>query len=98
MRSQCPQGYEDCPFLAEEHFNFCGHRRPLTHLHWPKKGMGGHNPKSKIVALACGFCHDRIDNFGGRIEIEDGQVKGLTRDGTVLFRHSYRGGEGDVAK
>ncbi len=33
-----------------------------THQHYPKKGMGGNNPKSKIVAILCVTCHDRIDN------------------------------------
>jgi hypothetical protein len=33
-----------------------------THQHFPKKGMGGNNPKSKIVAILCPTCHDRIDN------------------------------------
>ena len=33
-----------------------------THQHYPKKGMGGNNPKSRIVAILCVTCHDRIDN------------------------------------
>ncbi len=33
-----------------------------THQHHPKKGMGGNNPLSKIVAILCVTCHDRIDN------------------------------------
>lgn len=56
-----------CPFPESLHHNWCGkapgnHAQAVTHQHWPKKGMGGNNPKSKIVALLCTFCHDRIDN------------------------------------
>ena len=74
---------EGCPFPPDEHFNWCGHQgRKVTHLHWPKKGMGGNNPKSKIVALACWECHDKIDNFGGNIITKDLPGKGLTTWGT----------------
>ena len=33
-----------------------------THQHYPKKGMGGNNPKSKIVAIICAGINDQIDN------------------------------------
>lgn len=33
-----------------------------THQHIPKKGMGGHNPESEIVACLCAGAHDKIDN------------------------------------
>ena len=77
MSKACPT--EGCPFPLDEHFNWCGHQgRKVTHLHWPKKGMGGNNPNSKIVALACWPCHDKIDNFGGNIITKDLPGKGLT--------------------
>ncbi|KKK92803.1 hypothetical protein LCGC14_2699270, partial [marine sediment metagenome] len=60
----------DCPWPKDEaiHVPWClgidvkhWADKP-THQHWPKKGMGGNNPKSKIVAILCVTCHDRIDN------------------------------------
>lgn len=75
----CVDGKKDCPFSEEDHYNWCGHQgEKRTHLHWPKKGMGGNNPKSKIVAIACWPCHDKIDNFGGSIHIKNLPGKGLT--------------------
>lgn len=38
----------------------------LTHQHRPKKGMGGNNPKAKIVAILCAGLHDQLDNNSGR--------------------------------
>lgn len=60
----------DCPWKDDEeiHEPWCReiagveHRPPGTHQHWPKKGMGGRNSKSRIVAILCWPCHDRIDN------------------------------------
>ncbi len=61
-----------CPFTPDEHeewMSLCrqapehGHRDDqLSHQHLPKKGMGGHNSKSKIVSILCWPMHDRIDN------------------------------------
>ncbi len=61
-----------CPFTPDEHeewMGLCrkapehGHRDDqLSHQHLPKKGMGGHNQKSKIEAILCWPMHDRIDN------------------------------------
>ena len=65
----CPKG---CHIPEEEHRCFAiglpGHRcsGALTHQHRPKKGMGGHNSASKIVALLCWPIHDRLDNAPGR--------------------------------
>ena len=42
-----------------EHPNCWG---PITQQHWPKKGMGGNNPLSKVVAWICLGLHDAIDN------------------------------------
>ena len=63
---------KDCPFTPEEHsewMDLCsrapehGHRHDQpSHQHIPKKGMGGKNSKSKIVAILCWPMHDRIDN------------------------------------
>jgi len=58
-----------CPWPHDEemHRPWClafeyAHSVVPTHQHWPKKGMGGNNPKSKIVSILCSYCHDRIDN------------------------------------
>ena len=69
---------KDCPWPeSEEHVPWCAdefpsHRyRQGTHQHFPKKGMGGNNPRSKIVAILCWECHDRIDNgpwWGNSVE------------------------------
>ena len=79
-----------CPFTPDEHdewMEVCsrapehGHRHDEpTHQHFPKKGMGGNNPKSKIVAVLCWPLHDRIDNkdFGNAV-LDVG-------DGTKLYR------------
>ena len=52
------------------------HTEGYTHQHIPKKGMGGNNPNSKIRALLCSYCHDRIDNgdWGNSVSefIDDG--------------------------
>ena len=42
-----------------------------THQHHPKKGMGGNNPKSRIVAILCVTCHDRIDNADWSNDVRD---------------------------
>lgn len=42
-----------------------------THQHVPKKGMGGNNPESKIVACICAGAHDRIDNGDWGNEVLD---------------------------
>ncbi|KKN15859.1 hypothetical protein LCGC14_0981520, partial [marine sediment metagenome] len=76
-----------CPFTPDEHDEWMalcrkapehGHRDDqLSHQHHPKKGMGGHNSKSKIVAILCWPMHDRIDNgdWGNAVvtTIEDGK-------------------------
>lgn len=43
-----------------------GHRHDQpTHVHFPKKGMGGNNPASRIVAVICWPLHDFVDNGMG---------------------------------
>jgi hypothetical protein len=69
LRFKC--SVKDCPWPKDEeiHVPWClgipnvehWADKP-THQHFPKKGMGGKNPKSKIVAILCVTCHDRIDN------------------------------------
>lgn len=47
-----------------------------THQHWPKIGMGGNNPKSKIVACLCAGMHDAVDNspkYGNAVMEINGQ-------------------------
>lgn len=62
----CPAAYE--PEYSEWHRCWAqgirGHRcfGGLTHCHLPKKGMGGHNSASKIVACLCAGMHDAVDN------------------------------------
>src|SRR3990167_8571367 len=59
---------EGCPWPDDPHIPWCGgipdhaHTNVATHQHLPKKGMGGRNPKSKIVALLCPAMHDLVDN------------------------------------
>lgn len=43
---------------AQDHRCFGG----ATHQHLPKRGAGGHNPKSRIVAILCAGLHDAVDN------------------------------------
>ena len=76
-----------CPFTPDEHDEWMalcsrapehGHRHDqLSHQHWPKKGMGGNNPKSKVVAVLCWPLHDRIDNkdWGNEVFILPGGSK-----------------------
>lgn len=78
---------KDCPFTPDEHdewMELCsrapehGHRHDQpTHQHHPKKGMGGNNPLSKIVAVLCWPFHDQIDNgeWGNSVDetFEDGK-------------------------
>ena len=69
LRFKC--SVQDCPWRDNEeiHIPWClgipdvehWADKP-THQHYPKKGMGGKNPKSKIVSILCVTCHDRIDN------------------------------------
>jgi len=63
---------KECPFSRDEHDEWMercangkphGHRQDQpTHAHFPKKGMGGNNPKSRIVAVICWPLHDSVDN------------------------------------
>ncbi len=65
---------KDCPRPDSEHrcvaeglpFHTCWGR--VTHAHYPKKGMGGNNPLSKIVAFIDAGLHDHIDNGSGRYQ------------------------------
>lgn len=76
-----------CPFTPDEHEEWMalcrqapehGHRDDqLSHQHHPKKGMGGHNQKSKIVAILCWPMHDRIDNGDWSNDIKDFPGRGL---------------------
>lgn len=68
---KCPP---DCPFPQQaawhdEWLERCrsaaphGHRDDqMTHAHWPKKQMGGNNPKAKVRAYICWPIHDSADN------------------------------------
>jgi len=52
-----------------------------THQHWPKKGMGGHNPAARIVACLCAGMHDAVDNgfkYGNAV-ILDGEGREVYR-------------------
>ena len=52
-----------------------------THQHFPKRGMGGHNPQSKIVACLCAGMHDAVDNgfkYGNAVTL-DGEGRGVYR-------------------
>ncbi len=69
-RARCKT--KGCPFTPDDHGEWMalcrqapehGHRDDqLSHQHLPKKGMGGHNQRSRIVAILCWPMHDRIDN------------------------------------
>jgi len=78
-----------CPWPSDPdmHIPWCqaikGHRcfGGPTHQHWPKKGMGGHNPDSKIVACLCAGMHDAVDNgvkYGNAV-IVDGEGRKVYR-------------------
>ena len=77
-----------CPWPddATMHVSWClgykdtEHSGIPTHQHWPKKGMGGNNPKAKIVSILCSYCHDRIDNGSW------GNAVLTLSDGTKLYR------------
>ncbi len=68
LRFKC--SVKDCPWRDDEeiHVPWClgipdvPHSPEKGHQHHPKKGMGGKNPESKIVAILCNYCHGRIDN------------------------------------
>lgn len=85
----------DCPWKDDEEIHCCwgkdipGHvcSGVLTHQHWPKKGMGGNNPESKIRAILCWSLHDQIDNG-----IEYGNAA-YTIDGERWFYHLWRVGD-----
>src|SRR3990170_2019687 len=72
---------EGCPWPDDPHIPWCGgipdhaHTNVATHQHLPKKGMGGRNPKSRIVALLCPAMHDLVDN-GTRFKNEVREHKG----------------------
>ncbi len=59
-----------CPWPKDEdaHIPWCLHIEGVehwaksTHQHIPKKGSGGNNPDSKIRAILCQLCHDKVDN------------------------------------
>ena len=78
---------KDCPFTPDEHdewMELCsrapehGHRHDQpTHQHHPKKGMGGNNPLSKIVAVLCWPFHDRIDNKDWGNDVKNVPGRGL---------------------
>ncbi len=58
---------DGCPAPSDEswhHCFLCG-KAEVQHHHLPKKGMGGHNPKSKIVAALCQKHHDQTDTVLG---------------------------------
>ena len=77
---------DGCPWPKDEemHRPWCGHQGQMTHLHHPKKGMGGHNRSSRIVAIACWPCHSKIDNDIGTLFVKDIPYRGLTVWGADL--------------
>ena len=87
---------QDCPFTPEEHdewMELCarapehGHRHDQpSHQHHPKKGMGGKNSKSKVVAILCWPMHDRIDNADW-----GNAVKDIPGRGRVYFAWDLHG-------
>ena len=91
LRFQC--SVKDCPWPQDEeiHVPWClgipdveHWRDKPTHQHHPKKGMGGNNPKSRIVAILCPPCHDRVDNgtdWGNSVDMafRDGKPIGMYR-------------------
>lgn len=60
----CPAPHN--PEYSEFHIPWCQGVHECfggpTHQHWPKKGMGGRNPDSKIVSCLCAGMHDEVDN------------------------------------
>ena len=68
MTDRCTTRGCPWPTDAEMHRPWClgipdvPHSPDAGHQHHPKKGMGGNNPNSQIVAVLCNFCHDKIDN------------------------------------
>lgn len=94
----CPN---DCPRLGAPAFHVCaflaipGHKcdggklgRPglVTHMHEPKKGMGGNNPNAKIRLCGCWAAHDSADNgvkCDGRrygVELRGARIRIFDRD------------------
>lgn len=61
---------QGCPWPKNEaaHVPWCLHIEGVehwdqpTHQHIPRKGMGGKNSASKIKAILCQPCHDKVDN------------------------------------
>ncbi len=103
LRFKC--SVKDCPWPKDKeiHLPWClgipdvPHLRlHPTHQHYPKKGMGGNNPKSKIVAILCNYCHDRIDNgdWGNRALGEEGYIAWDLHGKTLIERDipRYLGG------
>jgi len=81
----CPAPYD--PKYSEWHRCWAqgikGHKcfGGLSHCHLPKKGMGGYNPASKIVACLCQGLHDAVDNgfkYGNAV-ILDGEGREVYR-------------------
>lgn len=74
-----------CPFTREQHGEWMercargaehGHRHDQpTHAHHPRKGMGGKNPKSRIVAVICWPLHNATDNGLNGMGVARGEVR-----------------------
>ncbi len=105
LRFKC--SVKDCPWPKDEeiHIPWClgipdvehWADKP-THQHFPKKGMGGNNPKSKIVAILCLTCHDRIDNGDWSNDVKDFPGRGrvyfaLDLHGNTLIEKDINGEE-----
>ncbi|OGF52805.1 MAG: hypothetical protein A2Z21_09435 [Candidatus Fraserbacteria bacterium RBG_16_55_9] len=58
---------DGCPHPNDNDFHRClvDGRLEAQHHHWPKRGMGGRNLKSQIVACLCQRCHDNTDLIWG---------------------------------
>jgi len=78
---------KDCPYPNDREWHEAwmercanaiehGHRHDQpTHAHFPKKGMGGNNPLSKIVAIICWPLHDSVDNGENGMGVALGEVR-----------------------
>src|SRR3972149_1358324 len=85
--------HPECPAPDSMEWHYCwareikGHKcfGGLTHQHFPKKGMGGNNPNSKIVASLCAGIHDQIDN-GTKFENTVLEFPALEETRYIIYR------------
>lgn len=97
-----------CPFTPDEHDEWMalcrqapehGHRDDqLSHQHHPKKGMGGHNSLSKIVAILCWPMHNRIDNGDYGNDVKDGVFSAWDLHGKTLIERPVLSAAAEAAE